>query len=175
MARKKTKEELLPKDPKYIDLESNVKSIYIAQEIMAWEKPDLTDPKSVSDRLVKYFGFMASTDCRPLVSGLAQALGIDRFRLYEIVNNVQGTSGMAKVNQATQEIIKDAYQSLETAFEYNFIHGKINPVTGIWMSRNHFGYQEKKEVHVTHKDPLGNKVDREALEQRYLDSVVSDK
>ena len=175
MARKKTKEELLPKDPKYVEPDGNAKSVYITTELATWEKPDLTDPKAVTDRIVKYFNFMASTDCRPLVSGLAQALGINRHQLREIAQNIQGTPGIRKVNAQTQEIIEDAYQMLEVAFEYNFTHGKINPVTGIWISRNHYGYTEKKEVEVVHKDPLGNTVDREALEQRYLDSVVANK
>jgi len=164
-----------PHHPNWAVEGSNAKAIYISQEIGSWEKPDLQDPKSVSDRLYKYFMFMAENDSKPLVSGLAQALGIDRHQLREIACNVQGTTGIRKVNNATQEIIADAYQSLETAFEYNFINGKINPVTGIWISKNHFGYRDKQEVEIVHKDPLGSPIDREALEQRYLDSIVTDK
>ena len=175
MAKKKEVSRIdHPHHPNYVE-GGNAKSIYVVQELMSWDKPDLQDPKAVTDRLIKYFQFMATVDSKPLVSGLAQALGITRFALNEIANNVDGTSGMRKVNAQTQEIISDAYQSLETAFEFNFLNGKINPVTGIWISKNHFGYQDKKEMTIVHKDPLGNTVDKAELERRYLESVVTNK
>lgn len=175
MARKKKNDISTTHHPNWVAEGGNAKGIYIVQEISSWGKPDLQDPKSVTDRLVKFFSFMAETDSRPLVSGMAQALGVSRQRLYEIVYRVDGTDGMRKVNQETQEIIADAYQGLETAFEYNFMHGKINPVTGIWMSRNHFGYQDKREISITHKNPLGDPIDKEALESRLLQSIVTTK
>ncbi len=53
-------------------------------------------------------------------------------------------------------------------------NGKINPVSGIFLMKNHFGYTDKQEVVVTPNNPLGEKQETEEIKQRYLDNVVVD-
>ena len=54
------------------------------------------------------------------------------------------------------------------------LNGKINPVTGIFMLKNHFGYRDQSEVVLTpNANPLGNEPDTEALKQKYLDATYN--
>ena len=54
------------------------------------------------------------------------------------------------------------------------LNGKINPVSGIFIGKNHFGYQDKQEVIVTPQSPLGDTKDTKQLEEQYIDSVVDE-
>lgn len=51
-------------------------------------------------------------------------------------------------------------------------NGKINPVSGIFLMKNNFGYADKTEVVVTPNNPLGEAGDRAEIEARYRDSVA---
>jgi hypothetical protein len=53
-------------------------------------------------------------------------------------------------------------------------NGQINPVSGIFLMKNNFGYADKQEVVVTPQSPLGETKDTKELEDRYIDSVVVD-
>lgn len=48
-------------------------------------------------------------------------------------------------------------------------NGKINPVTGIFLMKNNLEYQDKQEVVVTPKNPLGDTESQQALAERYID------
>lgn len=52
--------------------------------------------------------------------------------------------------------------------------GKINPVSGIFLMKNNFGYADKQEVVLTPNNPLGDQTTNEELEQRYLESVADE-
>lgn len=54
------------------------------------------------------------------------------------------------------------------------LNGKINPVTGIFLGKNHFGYADKQEVVLTPNSPLGDAKDTKELEERYIESIVED-
>ena len=51
-------------------------------------------------------------------------------------------------------------------------NGKINPVSGIFLMKNNFGYADKTEVVVTPNSPLGAETSQKELEDKYMDSVV---
>ena len=53
-------------------------------------------------------------------------------------------------------------------------NGKINPVSGIFLMKNNFGYADKQEVVVTPNNPLGDGQDEKQLEEKYQDSVIID-
>ena len=52
-------------------------------------------------------------------------------------------------------------------------NGKINPVSGIFLMKNNFGYQDKSEVVLTPNNPLGETIDKRTLEEKYLDALPS--
>jgi hypothetical protein len=62
------------------------------------------------------------------------------------------------------DYIKKGYDSLEQLWEYYMQNGKINPVSGIFLAKNNFGYVDKTEYTIEPKATL-NESD---LEQKYL-------
>ena len=53
-------------------------------------------------------------------------------------------------------------------------NGKINPVSGIFLMKNNFGYADKQEVVLTPNNPLGDTTPVAELEEKYLESVVDE-
>ena len=50
-------------------------------------------------------------------------------------------------------------------------NGKINPVSGIFLGKNHFGYQDKTDV-VVRRGEDEAVVPQEVLEERYRDVIT---
>jgi hypothetical protein len=46
-------------------------------------------------------------------------------------------------------IIRSAYDFLEQLWETNMVQGKVNPVTGIFLGKNCFGYQDNVDYTIT--------------------------
>jgi hypothetical protein len=74
------------------------------------------------------------------------AIGLDRRRLWEIRS---GSNRNASIPQECKDIICEVYDSLEVLWEGYMTNGKINPVSGIFLGKNYFGYQDKQEYVVT--------------------------
>ena len=125
----------------------NNKYTTFAIAIMQMPKIDVNDPVQLGERLVDYFQLCADHDMKPGVAALSLAIGLDRRRLWEINNDVAGRN--VSMPQESKDIIKTAYNSLEVLWEGYMINGKINPVSGIFLGKNHFGYQDKQEYVVT--------------------------
>ena len=125
----------------------NNKYTTFALAIMQMPKIDVNDPVQLGERLVDYFQLCADHDMKPGVAALSLAIGLDRRRLWEINNDVAGRN--VSMPQESKDIIKTAYNSLEVLWEGYMINGKINPVSGIFLGKNHFGYQDKQEYVVT--------------------------
>ena len=105
-----------------------------------WKKIDLDSDKAVDDRINEYWLFCAENDCRPAVSGLALALGIDRQTLYG------WKTGQRRANSKRADIIKKAYSILEFMWENYMQTGKINPASGCFLGKNNFGYHDDTKV-----------------------------
>lgn len=138
-----------PNLPNTVDLPEgdNNKYTTFALAIMQMPKIDVNDPVQLGERLVDYFQLCADNDMKPGVAALSLAIGLDRRRLWEINNDVAGRN--VTMPQECKDIIKTAYNSLEVLWEGYMINGKINPVSGIFLGKNNFGYQDKQEYVVT--------------------------
>jgi len=143
------------KKPKRTDLPNTIelpegdnnKYTTFALAIMQMQKIDVNDPVQLGERLVDYFQLCADSDMKPGVAALSLAIGLDRRRLWEINNDVAGRN--VSMPQECKDIIKTAYNSLEVLWEGYMTSGKINPVSGIFLGKNNFGYQDKQEYVVT--------------------------
>ena len=102
---------------------------------------------------------------KPSVTGLALALDIDRVYLWEI------RSGKKGKNPAVANTLKRAMTLLDNQMVDYMQNGKINPVSGIFLMKNNFGYADKQEVVVTPNNPLEGEKDVAALEEQYQASV----
>ena len=123
----------------------NNKYTTFALALMRLPKIDLRDPKQMRERVGEYFQLCADFDMKPAVTALGLSLGMDRRRLWEVKNG-QDYQGMP---QESKDIIKMAYDSLEMLWESYMQNGKINPVSGIFLGKNNFGYKDQQEYVVT--------------------------
>lgn len=125
----------------------NNKYTTFALAIMQLPKIDFRNPEELRNRVVEYFSLCAQHDMKPGVAAVGLAIGLDRRRLWEIRSgNKVGVSG---IPQECKDIINEVYDSLEVLWEGYMANGKINPVSGIFLAKNNFGYQDKQEYVVT--------------------------
>lgn len=143
----------------------NTKYLKHSMEIASLPKIDIKDAEQVKKRINEYFTICCGSDMKPSMAGLALAIGISRQTLWEWANDVvrKGEFGDA---------IKKAVQMLDLQMVDYMQNGKINPVSGIFLMKNNFGYTDKTEVVVTPNNPLGDEVEQKALEDKYMNSVI---
>ena len=104
---------------------------------------------------------------KPTVNGLCNSLGISRDTLCQWKNGNYRTSSHS-------DVIKKAYNILENLWENYMQNGKINPVAGIFLGKNMFGYTDKQEVVVTPNNPLGDSPDASTIAQKYAELPTID-
>lgn len=143
---------------------------YILHSLRLAELPklNLTSVEEVTQRIKDYFTICAEDDMKPSVAGLALAMDIDRRYLWEIREGRKGK------NPAVADTLKKAMKILDLQMVDYMQNGRINPVSGIFLMKNNFGYADKQEVVLTPNNPLGDTKDTKELEERYIDSVVED-
>ena len=147
----------------------NQKYIGVSMKLFTMSKVDLHQPEQVQERLEEYFKIHFDADLKPTVAGMAMALGIDRRRLWEIRSG-SALGGHTPINLPTLTVdnIKKAYDFMENLWENYMQNGKINPVSGIFLGKNNFGYQDKTEYVVTPNTHNDSDYNAEDIRARYL-------
>jgi hypothetical protein len=164
-----TKKRRRPDSTAQPDPGDNRKYINHSLKLAALKKVDMKNEDEVAQRIQTYFEICAADDMKPSVAGLALALDVDRRYLWEIRVERKGK------NPKVADLLKKAVQMLDLQMVDYMQNGKINPVSGIFLMKNNFGYADKQEVEVTAKNPLGDEPDPKAIEEKYVESVVIDK
>lgn len=142
----------------------NRKYLLVSMELAKLPKVDLKNPEEVEERINRFFQIQADNDLKPTVAGLGLALGVDRRRLWEIkTDNVKAYD----LPTAVSDCIKKAYEIMENLWENYMQNGKINPVSGIFLGKNNFGYQDKTEYVVT-PNVQTDDYSAEDIKKRYL-------
>jgi hypothetical protein len=144
----------------------NTKYVMLGARLFNLPSIDLKDPSQVNDRLNEFFKIHAEADMKPTVSGMGMALGLDRRRLWEIKVGV--TDRNQDIPTLTRDLIKKAYEYMEILWENYMQNGKINPVSGIFLGKNNFGYQDKTEYVVTPNTQNDSDYDADSIRSRYL-------
>ena len=129
----------------------NAKYLRVSMQLMKLPDIDLHDTEQVEQRLEEYFAIHFENDLKPTVAGMGLALnGMDRRRLWEIkTGNLKGGTTKYDLPTSTLDAIKKAYKIMENLWENYMQNGKINPVSGIFLGKNNFGYQDKQEMVLT--------------------------
>ena len=144
----------------------NAKYVLLGAKLFNLPPIDLKDPIQVNERLNEFFTIHAEADMKPTVSGMGMALGLDRRRLWEI------KTGVGDRNQdlptSTRDSIKRAYEYMEILWENYMQNGKINTVSGIFLGKNNFGYQDKTEYVVTPNVNNDSDYSADDIRKRYL-------
>lgn len=120
----------------------------------------------VKDRVFQYFQVCADDDMKPSIAGLSLALGMDRRRVWEAR---EGARGVYPVE--VRDLLKKAQQIIELQMVDYMQNGRINPVAGIFMLKNHFGYKDEQEVVVKPDNPIGDPKSQQALLNEYLEQI----
>lgn len=164
----KQKRRSRPEQQPQLEPGDNTKYINHSLQLYRMSPVDMSDNTKVTQRIEKYFEICAADDMKPSVSGLALALGVDRSYLWQIREGIKGK------NPDVVYTLKKTMQLLDLQMVDYMQNGKINPVSGIFLMKNNFGYADKQEVVVTPQSPMGDTKDTKALEAEYVDSVVTD-
>lgn len=147
------------------ELESdNAKYTTFALAIMQMPKIDFRDPVQLRARVAEYFQLCADHDMKPGVAAVGLAVGLDRRRLWEIRSGID--CRVTGIPQECKDIIISVYDSLEVLWEGYMSSGKINPVSGIFLGKNNFGYQDKQEYVVT-PNQMAQNTDPRVIEAKY--------
>lgn len=146
----------------------NRKFIQHSLRLAKLPRVNLKSVEEVTQRIVDYFTICAEDDMKPSVAGLALAMDFDKAYLWEIRVGKKGK------NPDVAEALKKAMKILDLQMVDYMQNGKINPVSGIFLMKNNFGYADKQEVVLTPNSPLGDTKDTKELEERYAESVVDD-
>ena len=144
----------------------NTKYLALGRELFNLPSIDLKDPQQVQDRLNEFFVIHENYDMKPTVAGMGMALGLDRRRLWEI--KVGATDRNQDLPTLTRDYIKKAYEYMEILWENYMQNGKINPVSGIFLGKNNFGYQDKTEYVVTPNVNTDSDYNADDIKKRYL-------
>ena len=143
-------------------------SRFIRYALEAWDLPpiDISDPEQVKERIGLYFKHCVDNDRKPQIVGMCNWLGISRQALNEWKNGV--------TRSATHgDIIKRACAFIEEVWADLMLNGKINPASGIFLSKNWFDYKDVADVVVTPNNPLQD-MDAEQAKKRIADAIPAD-
>lgn len=156
----------------------NAKFMMVNMTLFNMTDVDRNNLAAVQERLNDFFRLYAENDMKPTVAGMAMALGMNRRTLWAITHDAPlgGRGNYSTLPQDVTDTIKKAYFLLENLWETYMASGKINPMAGVFLGVNNYGYQDVKRVDVAPIVPENteNDYDPEAIRQRYLIDSTND-
>lgn len=149
----------------------NAKFLKVNLALFNMPKIDLTDENAVAQRLNEYFALYGENDMKPTVAGMALALnGMSRQTLSAIAHDMPtGSAGYkTALPREISDLIKKAYKLMENMWESYMNSGKINPVAGIFLGKNNYGYQDKTEYVLTPNQKQDENYSAADIRERYI-------
>lgn len=133
------------------DIEPGDNSRTIKQLMGIYNMPkiDINNSQEVDDRIKEYFEYCFNNDLKPGVEGMAMAIGVSRSTLWD-----WEVGRSRNLGTAHSDVIKKAKQFLANYLENLGQSGKINPVTFIFLMKNHNGYVDKQDITITPNQQL---------------------
>ena len=95
------------------------------------------------------------------------AVGIDAKNGYVAT---EGSGYKTALPPEVAVVIKKAYFLLENLWENYMQSGKVNPVAGIFLGKNNYGYQDKTEYVLTPNQQNDNDYSADEIRERYIAS-----
>ena len=149
-------------DPDYV--RSRMKQGLYLQSL---PRVDVNDPEAIRARIKLYFDNCMESGIRPGVEGLCLALHINRETL------MRWASGERRKGQEHQQIAQDARQFLANLMEQYMTDGEINPVAGIFLASNNFGYDRNATMTLQVQQALSNPdEDPKKLAEKYAADAI---
>jgi hypothetical protein len=139
-----------PKDPikaTPADISALSKKLFA---VYNWPKINIDDDKQVEDRINLYFDYCVQAGLKPMVEGLALALGISRKTLYD------WESGYSRLESSPtrSDMVKKAKDYIAFLLSNYAMDNKVFPATWIFYAKNFFGMTDKQEIEIMAKSPL---------------------
>lgn len=146
---------------------------FMEVNLALFNMPDINmeDADEVRQRLNDYFALYTQHDMKPTVAGMALALnGMQRRQLWAITHDqpTGGTGYKAALPPDVTYAIKKAYKMMENLWETYMNSGKVNPVAGIFLGKNNYGYQDKTEYVLTPNAQQDSEYSADEIRQRYI-------
>lgn len=149
----------------------NTKFLNINLELMNMPSIDMENAEEVQKRLSEYFELYGRYDVKPTVVGMAIALnGHSRQWLWAVTHDAPlgGRGNESTLPPDVTYTIKKAYFLLESLWENYMNSGKVNPVAGIFLGKNNYGYQDKTEYVLTPNTNQDDNYSADDIRQRYI-------
>lgn len=149
----------------------NTKILNVNLELFNMPNIDLESVDEVAQRLSDFFALYARADLKPTVAGMAMALnGRSRQWLWSVTHDqpLGGRGNESTLPPSVTDLIKKAYILMENQWEAYMMAGKLNPVTGIFLGKNNFGYQDKTEYVLTPNTNIDNDYSADEIRERYI-------
>lgn len=128
-------------------------------ELRSWDKPK--NDGEIEQRIDEYFRWCERTGSRCGVESLCAALHISRSQLWQWEHGNQCSTRRS-------EAVQRAKSFIACQWEQCFLRGKVNPVSGIFVAKNWFGYRDSYEVnHDDTKQDTGIESTPEEIAARY--------
>ena len=142
---------------------------YLAYARVSLDLPpiDPHDPVQLKGRINDYLDYCEQNDRRPTIVGLANWIGVDRKTLTRWRQGEYTAQENASLIGKTVAIMEEVWAEL-------MMTSKINPASGIYLSKNWFRYKDVQDVVVEPKNPLGDVEDAAELKKRIEADVVID-
>lgn len=147
----------------------NTKILNLNRELFKMPEINMRDVDQVNQRLDEYWALYAKYDMKPTVMGMGMALGISRQMLWAIAHNqpVNGRGDLSNLPTSVSDSIKKSYFLLENMWETYMNSGKVNPVSGIFLGKNNFGYKDTSEYVLTPNKQV-DEYSPEDIKKKYL-------
>lgn len=162
---------LKPENMLSVEEGDNTKYLSLNVELMNMPNIDMENVSEVQKRLSDYFTLYGRYDTKPTVAGMAIALnGHSRQWLWAVVHNAPlgGMGNTCTLPPEVTDSIKKAYFLMENLWENYMQNGKVNPVAGIFLGKNNYGYQDKTEYVLTPNQQNDNDYSADEIRQRYI-------
>lgn len=146
------------------NMEPGDNSRYLAHAMAVMDMPpiNIADARQVEQRISDYMLLCTEYDMKPTVKGFCNALRITRQTLFDWRHG----NFRADTHQA---VILRAYDLLEELWENYMQNGKINPVAGIFLGKNNYGYSDKQEMVLTPNTGAPEATDAATIEAKYAE------
>jgi hypothetical protein len=155
------------------NLEAGDNSKILGVNIALFQMPniDMKNVDAVAQRLSDFFALYEKADLKPTVAGMAIALnGMSRQWLWAVAHDkpLGGMGNTTSLPREVTDLIKRAYKLLENMWETYMNSGKVNPVAGIFLGKNNYGYQDKTEYVLTPNQQNDSDYDADEIRERYI-------
>ena len=136
----------------------NARYIVHSVKLSTFSKIDRTNAEQVRNRTIEYLEACVDDGMKPNLTGYALALGTNRQGLQQMFLS-------RNTDHETLEALDNGIAMVENVMLELMLDQKINPVTAIFLLKNHFSYSDQTDIKI--QAERVDTVDEQALEDKY--------